>query len=107
MNHYRYERYYGYDVKDRKIELIEFKTLRETKNGYWIELYMGKEKFVLKTSRKRYAYPTKQEAFKSFEIRTKHSLKYARRDMKNAEYFLQACESFIIEDSKTEILTLK
>lgn len=90
--HYRYERKYSLHGSKTVIELVEFKTLRKTYSGYWIQ-EMGyswrKEIFVLKESRKRYAYPTKKEAFNSFRIRTKKSLAYAERDFDNSRLFLE------------------
>ena len=41
---------------------------KETPKGYWISDYAGR-RFVLKESRKRYAYPTLKEALESFMIR--------------------------------------
>lgn len=90
MKHYRYERKYPfYDGIKKQIELLEFETLRETNSGYWIKINPYREKFVLKDSRKRYAYPTKKEAFKSFRIRTLKSKDYARRDLDNAIVFIK------------------
>lgn len=90
--HYRYERKYLYfgkiGDKNKAIELLEFKAVRETKHGYWLKLNNYKEKFVLKLSQKRYAYPTKEDAFNSFRIRTIKSFHYASRDVDNAKSFI-------------------
>ena len=89
MKHYRYERKYPvFESDKREIELLEFETLRETPSGYWIKRKYYKEVFVLKDSRKRYAYPTKKEAFNSFKIRTLKSKAYAERDLRNAISFI-------------------
>jgi len=94
--HYRYER--GYSIFDEntkytcKIELIEFYTTKETDCGYWIKEVLNtwkSERFVLKQSNKRYAYPTTKEAFNSFKIRTNKSLGYARGNVHNAKVFLE------------------
>jgi hypothetical protein len=90
--HYRYEReyfYFGNPLNDKGIILLEFKAVRETKQGYWLKLHYKKEKFVLKDSKKRYAYPTKEEAFNSFVIRTIKSFDYASRDVENAKEFIK------------------
>lgn len=95
--HYRYIRSYPFlDADDYKIELEEYKSVRETKMGYWLEINRYKEKFVLKVSTKRYAYPTKKEAFNNFKIRTKRSLEYSRRDSNNALIFLKLIKDFKI-----------
>ncbi len=58
-------------IPNPKIELSEFSLVKETPKGYWI--CYGKQggttifkRWVSKTSKKRYAYPTKQEALQSF-----------------------------------------
>jgi len=94
--HYRYERDYGTFIGEVNIKLIEFETLRETEFGYWIKLPYRKEKFVLKDSNKRYAYPTKKEAFNSFDIRTNRAAGYAERDLDNAREFLKLIDEFDI-----------
>ena len=90
MKHYRYERHYPFYESDKKvIKLFEFETVRETPSGYWLKMPCRKEKFVLKDSKRRYAYPTKKEAFNSFKIRTLKSKNYAERDLDNAKCFIE------------------
>jgi hypothetical protein len=53
------------------VELREYNLFKETPQGYWIgygELngIYGKAKWISKTSRKRFAYPTKEEALTNF-----------------------------------------
>jgi len=88
---------------EKSIELIEFETVKETTYGYWIRLKdspYSKQKFVLKQSKKRYAYPTKDEAFNSFRVRTYKSLEYAKRDVENATDFVKLIEDFEINHLK-------
>ena len=95
ITHYRYVRDYGFfQPLCERIELVKFKTLRETKQGYWIGEGDAEERFVLKDSRKRYAYPTKKEAFNSFKIRTRKSAGYAQKDLDNARRFLDLIDKF-------------
>jgi hypothetical protein len=109
VTHYRYVRDYGFETSEDdgffhkftgKIALEEYRTIGETPKGYWItyisnskfvHTYFNK-RFVLKESRKRFAYPTKKEAFDSFKIRTKKSKEYAKRDLANAKDFLKLIE---------------
>ena len=64
---FRYDRDYdGY-------ALMKLPVLRRTRRGAWVDFY-GKEKFVLGGARKRFAYPTKDEAFVSFLRRKKKQL---------------------------------
>lgn len=63
-----------------KIILQTFTLVRETPKGYWIKppvLHVDAGKgaiWVSKTSRKRYAYPTKEEALSNLVIRTARRL---------------------------------
>jgi len=102
LTHYRYVREYPCyeELGQISIGLVEFETVRETPCGYWIKLKGAssyyKQKFVLKNSTKRYAYPTKEEAFESFRIRTSRSLGYAKRDVRNAAEFMKLIADFEI-----------
>ena len=57
-----------------KLELQEYSLVKETPKGYWISYgdsdFHGFQKWVSKTSRKRFAYPTEKEALNNFIIRT-------------------------------------
>ncbi|QQV90458.1 hypothetical protein Harreka1_51 [Olleya phage Harreka_1] len=100
ITHYRYTRgynFFDYD-NEHKIELIKFITKRETEKGYWIsEVGSRFEKFVLKESRKRYAYPTKEEAFHNFKRRTQSALDISLNSVKSAKSFLKLTETFEIK----------
>lgn len=99
MKHYRYQSqitYHEYLPADVKIKLIEFESVKETKFGYWIiekslliyyerKQSFAKPAFVLKQSKKRYAYPTKEEALNSFKARNKKRITYLKRDLRHAE----------------------
>ena len=62
-------------VPDPKLELETYELVRETSKGYWIGYgYLGpgrKGKWIPKESKKRFAYPTKEEALNNFIRRTK------------------------------------
>lgn len=49
--------------------LYTFRILRHTPCGAWIDIGWGEKKFVRTVGRKRYACPTKDEAWKSFVAR--------------------------------------
>jgi len=63
--------------------------LRETPCGYWIEISWLKDKWVSKTGRKRYAYPTKAEALDSFIIRKERQIQITTGQLGVAKYALQ------------------
>lgn len=101
MKFYRYEtiQYANMDsetesissrIPDIKIILHEFNLFRETPKGYWIgygypDGLHDKGRWVSKTTKKRYAYPTKKEALNNFIKRTEKRVKIL-----NAQ--LNACE---------------
>ena len=110
--HYRYERKYSLNwdseppLTEYNIELIEYKTKKETDCGAWIVektkpiFDHTKAKFVLNGHGKRFAYRTKKEAFESFKIRTKYSLGYAMSDVENAKAFLKLIKEMEAKDGK-------
>lgn len=65
-----------------KLELRKYDLIKETPKGYWIG-YKGFsfKKWIPKNSRKRYAYPTKEEALKNFILRTKKRVKILKRQI--------------------------
>ena len=46
-----------------------YRVIKETPCGYWIDAFSDKNKWVSKTARKRYAYPTRYEAMINFKAR--------------------------------------
>ena len=64
-----------------EIQLIVFILLRETEKGYWICIggdhgsLRSKGRWVSKTAKKRYAYPTKSEAMTNFLARTNRMIR--------------------------------
>lgn len=59
---------------DTHFSYSEYPIIKETPKGCWIDDY-GKKRFILSNSRKKYAYPTKEEARLGF---LKRSLAYKR-----------------------------
>lgn len=47
---------------------FQYPVIKQTPKGVWIRS-SGRERFILNTSRKKWAYPTKEGAFASFKIR--------------------------------------
>lgn len=90
-----------YSVYDRgvAIMMMEYKVIKETPCGYWIypihsnpdihgngrsPASLPLSKWVSKTSRKRYAYPTPAEAMESFISRKLRQIALARAQIKLA-----------------------
>ena len=71
MKFYRYENNrYSDGVR---VHLHEFDLIKETPKGYWIYAW-GSKKWVSNSARKRFAYPTEQEARVSFIKRKERGL---------------------------------
>jgi hypothetical protein len=66
----------------------QFELIKETKCGYWIGDSLGKH-WVSKTSKKRFAYPTRKEAIESFIARKKQQIRYMKIKAKRAEVALE------------------
>lgn len=77
---------------------LEFDVTKETKCGYWIDNY-GTQKWVSKTSHKRYAHTTPEEAFVSFQARKKRQIKILKARLAEAEAALR----LVVEDGYERI----
>jgi len=113
MKFYRYEDMlmdwdYRFNQPGRvSIYLIEFELINETTKGYWISKYPSKEysisnkripmvlspiseesiiekRWISKESRKKYAYPTKEEALSGFIARKNRQITILDRKLKQA-----------------------
>lgn len=119
MNFYRYTIWQtgGYDseydttwLNPPEVQVTEYKLMRETPKGYWIgHIWDTKPfKWISKTSRKRFAYPTKEEALNGFLIRTKRRIEILKSQIYQAEQALMTAEringdiALISQDVKQE-----
>lgn len=103
MEFYRYNYYEEGSVYDEepfslkrypnvKIHLALFYLVKETEKGYWIRHQYDSinfKRWVSKTAKKRFAYPTKEEALNNLIIRTKRRLDYLEHD-------INACRKVLI-----------
>jgi len=75
-----------------KIILNKYKSIRETACGYWIDHENGiGERWVSKTSKKRFAYPTKHEAMINFKHRKQRQIKLLEVNLSRAKVALDLC----------------
>lgn len=88
LTFYRYHNSYG------GINCYKFKALRETPCGYWI-LDGKKEKWVGKTSMRRFCYPTKKEAWHNFKCRKKKQIQLLKSQLSHIRNVLR--EIYIYE----------
>lgn len=68
---------------NQRIHLFAYPIIRETAKCFVID-HWDKEKFVLKEANRRFAYPNKQLAWKSFQIRTMRRIQHAQRALDEA-----------------------
>lgn len=79
-----------FSSSDRMV-LIEYSLFRETPKGYWIGygnigMLHGKDRWVSKTSKKRFAYPTKDEALVNYIKRTEYRITILTNQLNKCQY---------------------
>jgi hypothetical protein len=103
MKFYRYEaKQYTSLLKayvNVKLLLIELNLHKETLKGYWIGYGYVEEgklrstsKWVSKTARKRYAYPTKEEALTNYIKRTQRRVSILKNQLEVTERGLEVAK---------------
>jgi len=82
-------------IRIPKIELRTYNLHKETPKGYWIgygyyapNMLRGNSTWVSKTAKKRYAYPTKQEALTNYIKRTEKRIGILKSQLSECEYGL-------------------
>jgi len=71
------------------LDLIIYHSIKETPRGYWITDYTYIDKhWISKTSRKRFAYPTKKEAITNFVKRTEKRIKILQQTINDCNVAL-------------------
>lgn len=85
----------------RNVKLIEdiYSLVKETPKGYWInnEIFCKKSRWVSWTTRKRFAYPTKEEALKSFIRRQEERIRILTYQIKDSRVGLFNAQSKLNE----------
>lgn len=89
MKFYRYDDTVYADIGVR-VNKFEYELIRETPKGYWINAYG--EKWISKTAKKRFAYPTEEEALESFKARKKRQIEILEYQLRNARMALYRAE---------------
>ena len=88
----------NYENGGSQIVIYEYSLYSETPKGYWISYWPDKKtkwKWISKTSRKRFAYPTKAEALESFRQRQVRRIAWGKCHAKEGEKFLALVEEQI------------
>jgi len=86
------------------IELRTFDLFKETSKGYWIissglKFFSRYKKWVSKTAKKRYAYPSKKEALNSFIKRNQRRLEILERQLELCKANLAKAELIKTDDN--------
>ena len=79
-----------------RLTLTQYGLVRETPKGYWIEAYYkggdahslrhSDQRWIPKVSKKRYAYPTKEEALDNYIRRTTIRVGHLESQMNDAKH---------------------
>lgn len=78
------------------MDLTEYTVKKETRCGYWISDFGGRKKWVSKTSTKRFAHPTPEEALRAFVARKTAYVRHARRRLAEAEQALRTGQTLTV-----------
>jgi hypothetical protein len=96
---YRYEdvRYAGPEDSPRssgelKVELRQYRIIKRTPAGFWIDIGMGERRFVKITPKKQFAHETKAAAIDSFIARKKRQFLIYRARLDDAEEALSTAK---------------
>jgi hypothetical protein len=115
-NFYRYEDHLDYwnfylNIPKLIIREINFKLVKETPKGYWIKqisILPEDERWVSKSSRNRYAFPTKAEAINNFLHRKSRQISILDKKLQQAKKaFDQGMQMKEEEEIKNAIKTEK
>lgn len=90
-------------IPNPKVELREYNLWKETLKGYWIgygDLGEGKlrsnGRWVSKTSKRRFAYPTKKEALENFIKRNERRIKILKYQAWSCELAVMTAKSMLL-----------
>lgn len=90
-----YNDFSDYTISQIKLELRVFDVQKETPKGYWIGYGPNKDGFsmwISKTSKKKYAYPTKEDALENYISRTTARIKILSKQIDDCRAGLSKAE---------------
>ena len=74
-----------------RLQMMDYAVTKETPKGFWIALWP--KRWVSKTSRKRFAHPTRDEAIVAFRFRKKRQLEILTERLNSAKRALALLDS--------------
>ncbi len=94
---FRYEE--RLDTRGVHVDIRVFNVVKETPCGYWIDLYNGlfeydkhSRKWVSKTAKRRFAYPTEHEALTNFKARKRRQIEILQSRIHYAKVALRMAD---------------
>lgn len=94
----------AFPLTHRKLEVEEYDVVKETPQGKWVNVW-GIKKWVSNTSRKRYAHPTVEEAYKAFVYRKKKQMKLLNAELRACKEYLELAEEAVRTEDYDKPLT--
>lgn len=89
------------NFQDYKLNFIEIRVLSHTKCGVWLNYWTDKrkKKFINNNNKKRFAYPTREEAVEALGFRLRSYESHLKAKLKAVQAELQAFNAIILEES--------
>ena len=101
---YRYETTKYYGAIGVTISLHRHRIVSKTPKGFWISHFSynfpQKDKWVSASARKRFAYPTQEEALENFMYRKIRHIKILESRLRDAKYAFQEGLTLLEEDER-------
>ena len=79
----------------------QFRVIKETPCGFWIDAFSDKNKWVSKVAKKRFAYPTRLEASVNFIARKNRQIRILNHQIERAK---DALHYFPIDIKNLEVI---
>ncbi len=100
---YRLEPCYSGEDQDAELYFTYYQITRESDKSYWIDdRTRNRVRIVRKTGRKRFAYPTKKEAFEAYQARARRYIAILSHFKSSAEECLELADTIKdVEELKT------
>lgn len=81
---------------------VKFKVVKETPKGYWIDEF-GFKRWISKTGKKRYAYPTMIEAINSFCCKKHRYAIHLKRRLDDAKKARDKAASIVTQEDMDKL----
>lgn len=97
-----YYRYDGYTFVDHSVVCRELRVVKRTPKGAWLAEDWDQKglhlKFILNSARRKFAYPTKEEALNSFRIRQVRRLQHLQNSIEKVTAYIELVAASQVQD---------